>query len=63
MLTQRTNCHVYIALILAIATAILSAEPLGGAYRQVSSLLTTDGPEASAIAGAIAEHPETIVPP
>jgi hypothetical protein len=63
MLRQRNNRLFYFALTLAIAAAILSAEHPGDPYQQVRFLLLTAGPEATVIAGAIAENAETFVSP
>jgi hypothetical protein len=60
---QRTGAHVYVALMLAIAAAMLSTEHPAQLYRQARSLLLTDGPAAASVADAIAEHPQVIVPP
>jgi hypothetical protein len=60
---QGTGSHVYVALILAIAAAMLSAEHPDQLYQQARALLLTDGPQAASVAGAIAEHPEIVVPP
>jgi len=45
-----------VALMLAIAAAILSAENAGDPYRQVRFLLLTTAAEATYIAGAISEN-------
>jgi hypothetical protein len=63
MFRKRNNRLVYFALTLAVATAILSAEHPGDPYQQARFLLLTVGPEATVIAGAIAENAETVVSP
>jgi hypothetical protein len=63
MLKRRTGHHVYFALVLAAATAILSAERPGDPYRQALVLMLTVGPEATVIANAMAENAETFVSP
>lgn len=63
MLKQRNGRLVYLALTLAIATAILSAEHPGEPYQQARFLLLTAGPEATAIASAIEQNAETVVSP
>ena len=56
MLMQRTDRNVYVALVLAIAATILSAENTGDPYRQVRLLRLTTAVEATYIAGAIGEN-------
>jgi hypothetical protein len=63
MLMQRTDRHVYVALALAIAAAILSAENGADPYRQVRLLLLANAAEAVMAAGAIGEDPDAITPP
>jgi hypothetical protein len=63
MLRQRNGRLVYLALTLAIAAAILSAEHPGDAYQQARGLLLTVGPEATVIASAIEQNAETVVSP
>jgi hypothetical protein len=63
MLSKRNNHLVYLALGLATVAAILSTERPGDPYQQVRFLLLTAAPEATAIAGAIAQNTETFVAP
>ena len=63
MLRQRNGRLVYLALTLAVAATIVSAEHPGDPYQQVRLLLLTVGPQATVIAGAIAENAETFVSP
>ena len=63
MLKHRTGRLVYLALTLAIAAAILSAEHPGEPYQQARGLLLTAGPEATVIASATAQNAETVVSP
>jgi hypothetical protein len=63
MLRQRNGRLVYLALALAAATAILSAERPGDPYRQARLLLLTVGPEATVIAVAMATNAEAFVSP
>jgi hypothetical protein len=63
MITQHVDYQVYIALALVTVAAIRSATPTADLYRQVCSLLMTDGLPAAAVADAIAAHPGIVVPP
>jgi hypothetical protein len=55
--------HVWIALLLAVAAAILSTSPPGSAYQELSSLLAPLGSAADQLAGAIPDAPQRAVPP
>jgi hypothetical protein len=63
MLRKPNGRLFYLALTLAVAAAILSTERAGDPYQQARFLLLTAGPEATVIAGAIAENAETFVSP
>jgi len=61
MLRQRNSRHIYLALTLAVAAAILSTEHPSDPYQQARLLLLTVAPEATVIAGMIEENAETFV--
>jgi len=63
MLRQRNGRLVYLALTLAGAAAVLSAEHPGDPYQQARLLLLTVGPDATVIAGAVEQNAETFVSP
>jgi hypothetical protein len=63
MLNKRNGRHLYLALALATATAILSAAHPGDPYQQARLLLATVGPEATVIASTMAENAQTFVSP
>jgi hypothetical protein len=54
---------VWIALLLAVAAATLSAQRPGAVYEEISSMLVTIEPAADQLAGAIADAPQMAVPP
>jgi hypothetical protein len=53
--------YIWIALLLAVAAAVLSASPPGSAYQELSSLLAPIAP--AGLAGANADAPQFAVPP
>jgi hypothetical protein len=55
--------HVWIALVLAAAAAMLSDPRRGAAYQEMNSVLVTIEPAADELAGAIADAPQLAVPP
>jgi hypothetical protein len=55
--------HVWIALPLAAAAAMLSDPRRGAAYQEMSSMLVTIEPAADELSGAIADAPQLAVPP
>jgi len=63
MLKKRNGRHIYLALVLAAATAIMSAEQPGDAYQQARLLLAAVGPEATSIASTMAANAEMFVSP
>lgn len=62
---QLAGSPVYVALLLAGAAALLSAQGSRTDFDDAlrSLMVTTIAPEMSAIAGAISEDPATMIPP
>jgi hypothetical protein len=60
---RRMSGYIWIALLLAVAAAVLSASPPGSAYQELSSLLAPIAPAADQLAGAVADTPQLAVPP
>jgi hypothetical protein len=55
--------HVWIALVLAVAAAMLSDPRRGAAYQEMNVMLVSIEPTADELAEAIADAPQLVVPP
>jgi hypothetical protein len=60
---RRMSGHLWIALLLAVAAAVLSALPPGSPYQELNSLLAPIAPAADQLAGDIADAPQMVVSP
>ena len=65
MQRQLAGIQVYVALLLAGAAALFSAQGSRADFDDAlrSLIVTTIAPEMNAIAGAIGEHPTAMIPP
>lgn len=55
--------HVWIALVLAAAAAMLSDPRRGAAYQEMNAMLVSIEPTANDLAEVIANDPQMVVPP